>query len=269
MSVSIFHYHDYKDFYNAWVENQPRQGFGEYRRCSQALNVSTTMVSQVFKGDKHLSLELASDLCDYLNLDDDETDYFLLLVDYGRAGSHKLQKRFLRQIKQRQEKAKKLENRVKANNELNDEARMIFYSSWVYQGIRMLADTGLYNDAESLSLRLNLPRNHVQKVLDFLIAQNLLVEEKSKLKIGPARTHLPSSSPLVSRHLQNWHIQATSKVHQIRDDDFYYSAPMALSQEVADWIRQELPAFVEKVNAKVIPSKSEVVRCINIDWFEY
>lgn len=268
MSVSIYHYSDYKEFYNAWVENQPRQGFGEYRRLAQALGVSTTMVSQVFKGDKHLSLELASDLCDYLSLDDDETDFFLLLVDYGRAGSHKLQKRFHRQIKARQEKSKKLENRVKVN-ELNDEARMIFYSSWVYQGIRMLADTGKFNDAEALSTRLNLPRNHVQKVLDFLITHNLLIEEKSKLKLGPSRTYLPTSSPLIGRHLQNWHIQATSKMNLARDDDFFYSGPMALSQEVADWVRQELPNFVQGITAKVIPSKSEVVRCLNIDWFEY
>lgn len=268
MSVSIFHFHDYKEFYNAWVENQPRQGFGEYRRLAQSLNISTTMVSQVFKGDKHLSLELASDVCDYLDLNEDETDYFLLLVDYARAGSHKLKNRFLRQIKTRQEKSKKLENRVKVS-ELNDEARMVFYSSWVYQGIRMLVDTGSYNDAEALATRLNLPRNHVQKVLDFLISHSLLIEEKNKLKLGPSRTYLPTSSPLIGRHLQNWHIQATSKMNHTRDEDFFYSGPMALSQEVADWVRQELPAFVQGITAKVIPSKSEVVRCLNIDWFEY
>lgn len=268
MSVTIYQYRDYKEFYNAWVENQPRQGFGEYRRLAQALNISTTMVSQVFKGDKHLSLELASEVCDYLSLDDNETDYFLLLVDYARAGSHKLQNRFLRQIKASQDKAKKLENRVKSA-ELTDSERMIFYSSWVYQGVRLLVDTGNYNDAGTIASRLNLPRNNVQKVLDFLITHGLLVEEKNKLKVGPSRTYLPSSSPLVSRQLQNWHIQATSKMSQIRDEDFFYSGPMALSQEVADWVRQELPNFVQTVVGKVMPSKSETVRCLNIDWFEY
>lgn len=268
MAVTIYQFQDYKEFYNSWVEKQPRQGFGEYRRLAQALNVSTTMVSQVFKGDKHLSLELASDVCDYLSLDEDETDYFLLLVDFSRAGSHKLQNRFLRQIKTRQEKAKKLENRVKAN-ELNESEKMIFYSSWVYQGVRLLVDTGEFNNAETLSTRLNLPRNHIQKVLDFLINHGLLVEEKSKLKLGPSRTYLPSSSPLASRHLQNWHIQATSKMNQIRDEDFFYSGPMSMSVEVAEWVRQELPTFVQSITSKVIPSKSETVRCLNIDWFEY
>lgn len=268
MSVSIYHYQDYKEFYNAWVENQPREGFGEYRRLAQSLGVSTTMVSQVFKGEKHLSLELASELCDYLRLDEEETDYFLLLVDYGRAGSYKLQKRFLRQIKSRQEKSKKLETRVKSS-ELNEEARNIFYSTWLYSGVRMLTDTGKYNDAEELAKYLSLPRNHVQKILDFLMAHNLVLEEKGKLKMGPARTHVGSSSPLVTRHHQNWRIPALSKIQQNKEEDFFYTGPMVLSQEVADWIRQELPAFVERVNAKVIPSPSEVVRCLNIDWFEY
>ncbi|MDG0817128.1 TIGR02147 family protein [Bdellovibrio svalbardensis] len=268
MSVSIFHYQDYKQFYNAWVENQPREGFGEYRRLAQALGVSTTMVSQVFKGEKHLSLELASEMCDYLRLEDDETDFFLLLVDYCRAGSFKLQKRFLRQIKARQDKSKKLENRVKTN-ELSEEARNVFYSSWLYSGMRLLVDTGKYNDVEALASYLNLPRNHVQKILDFLLANNLLVEDKHRLKLGTARTHVGSSSPLVNRHHQNWRIQAMGKIQQNKDEDFFYTGPMVLSQEVADWIRQELPAFVERLNAKLIPSPSEVVRCLNIDWFEY
>lgn len=268
MSVSIYHYQDYKEFYNAWVANQPREGFGEYRRLAQALGVSTTMVSQVFKADKHLSLELASEVCDYLRLDDEETDYFLLLVDYGRAGSFKLQERFQRQIKARQEKLKKLENRVKVG-ELSQETRDTFYSSWVYTGVRMLADTGKYNDAESLAKYLNLPRNHVQKILDFLLANNLLIESKGKFKIGPARTYLGTSSSLANRHHVNWRIQSMAKMQQKRDEDFFYTSTMVMSQEVADWIRQEFPAIVERLNAKVIPSPSEVVRCLNIDYFEF
>ncbi|WP_413576750.1 TIGR02147 family protein [Bdellovibrio sp. HCB290] len=268
MSVSIYHYNDYKEFYNAWVANQPREGFGEYRRLAQALNVSTTMVSQVFKGDKHLSLELASEMCDYLRLIEDETEYFLLLVDYNRAGSFKLQKHFLRQIKSRQEKSKKLETRVKAN-ELSGEAKNTFYSNWVYSGVQMLVDTGKFNDAETLSQHLNLPRNHVQKVLDFLLDNNLLVESKGKLKLGMARTHVGSSSSLVTRHHMNWRIQSMTKLQQNRDEDFFYTGPMVLSHEVANWIRQELPSFVESMNAKLIPSPSETVRCLNIDFFEY
>lgn len=267
-STSLFNFDDYKQWVNAWVENQPRQGFGEYRRMALALSVSTTMVSQVFKGDKHLSLELASDLCDYLRLDDEETDYFLLLVEYARAGSHKLKKRLERQMKARQERAKKLETRVKAT-ELTEQDKAVFYSSWMYAGVSILCDLENYNDAESIAQRLNLPRNQVQKVLDFLLQRQLVAESKGQLKLGTTRTHIGSSSPLVSRHHQNWRVQAFTKMIQADEDQFFYTGPMTLSVDVAEWVRRELPAFVERINAKVIPSPSEVVRCLNIDWYEY
>ncbi|MBX3040110.1 MAG: TIGR02147 family protein [Bdellovibrionaceae bacterium] len=265
---SIYQFTDYKAYVNEWVSAQPKQGFGEYRRMATSLQISTTMVSQVFKSDKHLSLELASDLCDYLRMDEDETEYFLLLVDHARAGSHKLQKRFERQIKARQEKAKKLENRVKAT-ELGIEEKSVFYSSWIYQGVRMLTDLQEYDDADAIAKRLNLPKNQIQKVLDFLIQNQLVMKERNSLKLGNARTHVGSSSPLVSRHHQNWRLQGLTKMVQADEDQFFYTAPMTLSSEVANWIRQELPSIVERINAKVIPSPSETVRCLNIDWFEY
>jgi uncharacterized protein (TIGR02147 family) len=97
--MNIYEFHDYKKFFNGWVESLPKQGRGEYRRVSEKLSVSTTMVSQVFKGDKHLSLELASDLSDYLNLNEPETEYFFLLVEHARAGNFRLQQKLMRRIK--------------------------------------------------------------------------------------------------------------------------------------------------------------------------
>ncbi len=266
---SVFDFSDYKDFFNSWVENQPKAGHGEYRRLSLALNVSTTMISQVFKGDKHLSLELAADLCDYLQFTDEEADYFILLVEYQRAGSLKLQKRLMKQINVRQEKARKLENRVKSVKEMSEEVKTTFYSSWVFSGIRLLTDIEGMDNANAIAERLFLPRNHVQKILDFLISQQLVLTEKNKLKMGPTRTHIGSSSLLANKHHQNWRLQAFAKMSQPDEKNFFYTGPMTLSQNVANKIRQEFPSFIEKINAQIMPSKSEVVRCLNLDWFEY
>ncbi|MBX2987561.1 MAG: TIGR02147 family protein [Bdellovibrionaceae bacterium] len=267
--ISIYHHEDYKKYVTEWVENQPRQGFGEYRRISQALNVSTTMISQVFKGDKHLSLELAAELCEYLQLDEQEAEYFLLLVEANRAGSMKLRKRFEKQIKVRQNHAKKLENRIKNVHELTSDQKSIYYSSWLYSGVRMLSDLESFNDSAVIADHLRLPRPQIQKVLDFLLQHGLVVSEKNRLKLGPTRIYLSTSSHLANKQHQNWRLHAMNKMVQPDDDNFFYTVPMSLSREVADWIRRELPEFVEKVNAKVTPSKSEVVRCLSIDYFEF
>jgi len=227
------------------------------------------MISQVFKGDKHLSLELAAELCEYLELNDEEADYFLLLVECQKAGSQKLLKRLSRQVHNRQEKARKLENRVKAKNEMTEEVKSVFYSSWIYSGVRLLTDLEQMNSAADIATRLSMPRNQVQRVVDFLIKNHLAVAEKNKLKLGAARTHIGSSSILVNKHHQNWRLQALNKMAFQDEDNFFYTGPMTLSAEVANKIRQELPSFIENINSQILPSKSEVVRCLNIDWFEY
>lgn len=267
--MSVFQFDDYKTFFNQWVESLPKQGHGEYRRVALALNVSTTMISQVFKGEKELSLELAYDLCEYLNMNEEETDYFLLLVEHHRAGSAKLQKRFYKKIKDLQEKYQKLENRIKKENRLNEEQRAVFYSSWIYSGVRILASCEDYNDAASIGQRLNLPRNQVQKVLDFLLANGLLVQKKGELQIGSTMTFIGSSNLLTVKHHQNWRLQAFNRMIQDDSKNLFYTAPMSLSHEVAEYLRQEISNLLDRVNKIVPPSKSETTRCLNIDWFDF
>jgi hypothetical protein len=54
-----------------------------------------------------------------------------------------------------------------------------------------------------------------------------------------------------------------------RDEDLFFTQPMALSKEAAEKIRLMLPGIIEQIHAISGPSDSEVVRCFNIDWFEY
>lgn len=267
--MSIYEFDDYKNYFNAWVESLPKQGHGEYRRVSIALNVSTTMVSQVFKGEKELSLELACDLCEYLNLSDEESDYFLLMVEHRRAGTSKLQKRLRKQIREHQEKARKLENRLKKEVVLTEEARAIFYSSWIYSGIRMLASCEGFNDAAIISQRLHLSRNQVQKALDFLISYGLLIQKKDHFELGPTRVYLGSSNILASRQHQNWRLQGFTKMTHEDSSNLFYTGPMSLSKEAAELIRQDISNLIDKTIKIVGPSVSETTRCLAIDWFEF
>jgi len=269
MKMSVYSYDNYKKFFNDWVECQPRQGHGEYRRVALALGVSTTMISQIFKGDKQLSMESACELCEYLNLEEEEGDFLLLLVEFERAGSMKLSKQLKRQIQALQAKNLTLENRIRSDLELSDESKAQFYSSWCYTGVGLLIDLPEFNDAKTIAQRLELPVLFVQKILDFLIENNLCVLENGNLKMGPAKTHVGSSSNLVNQHHRNWRQLAVNKMIVSENKNLFFTGPMALSQDVANQIRKDLPNFIEEVLRKVHPSPSEVVRCLNIDWFEY
>jgi uncharacterized protein (TIGR02147 family) len=267
--VSVYDFKDYKEFFNKWVSSQPKNGHGEYRRVSIKLGISTTMVSQIFKGDKQLSLELSLELADYIGLNEEETDFFILLVEFAKAGSHKLQNKFLGQIKKRQEKVKKIENRIKKEFELSEEAKAIFYSSWIYSGVRLLTAVKGYQDASSIAKKLGLPRPVIQRVVDFLI-QNRLVEVKKDLLVASdLSTHIGSSNMLVLKHHQNWRLQGFQKMNFNEESDLFYTGPTALSKEASQEIRNMILKFIESFRKTAGPSDSEETHCLNIDWFEY
>lgn len=268
-TFTVFTFNDYKKYFNGWVDLQPKNGYGEYRRVAQSLGLSTTMISQVFKGDKHLSMEMAADLCDYLGLNEDETDYLLLLVEFQKAGSFKLKAKLERQIKKSQEKSAKLESKIKKDIELSENDKGIYYSSWLYQATRLLSDVDDYNDADEIAQRLNVPKNQIIKVIQFLLETNLCRREKGKLKMGPAITHLNAASPIVTRHHLNWRVRAYQQMTLPEEKNFFATVPMVLSEALADKIRQELPQFIQNILTDVAPSPSESVRCLNIDYFEF
>jgi uncharacterized protein (TIGR02147 family) len=267
--MNIYEHTDYKIYFNQWIESLPKKGRGEYRRLAEKLNISTTMVSQVFRGEKHLNLELACEISDYLGLSELETEYFFLMVEFARAGSHKLTQKLKKRMNLLQTEGKKLEVRLKKDIEMSEETKSIFYSSWLYSGVQMLTAIDHMNDSQTIADALQVKRSDVQKVLQFLIKEELVVLKNQKLDAGPRRTHVGVDSPLVSKHHQNWRLQGFQKMPFNNPDDLFYTGPMSVSTEVAEKIRVELPAMIEKINKWVMPSTSEIVRCLNIDWFEF
>lgn len=267
--MKIFEYRDYKKFLIEWIKEQPKGGRGQLKKMADGLRVSTTLMSQIISGDKHLSMELAAEVCDYLGMQEKEAEYFILLVEYQRAGAFKLQKIFKNKIEREQKIAAQLQNRIKANKELTSEEKMEFYSSWMYSGIRILSAIPEYSDVESISKKLKLPTNIVAKIVSFLLDHGLCKKENNQITYGPQKTHVGASSPFVNKHHQNWRHQGIYTMDFGRESDLFYTSPMAISQEVAEQIRIMLPSFIEQVMGLANPSESETVRCLNIDWFEY
>jgi uncharacterized protein (TIGR02147 family) len=139
--VSIFSYSDYREFLNSWIKKNGLTRRGLQRQLALAAGVSSTLVSLILASKKHLSLEQASDIADFVGLTEKESDYFFLLVEFGRAGSYKLQNKLQKRIQDQQLQAQKITNRVTKDLILKDEEKAIYYSSWIFAGIRNLSAT--------------------------------------------------------------------------------------------------------------------------------
>jgi uncharacterized protein (TIGR02147 family) len=267
--MAIFDYKSYKAFVLGYVSERPKKGHGEFRKMAQAIGVSTTMISLIFKSDKHLNLELANDLCEYLGLNDKETEYFFLLVQLERAGSHRLRTRMLKQVEAAQSRSQKLKERLVRDKDLSETDKAIFYSSWIYSGLRNFLAANSKLTIEEMAQRLNVPRLQIQKALDFLVETGLIRRAGNSWQVEAKRTHIGSDSPLVTKHHQNWRLQGFNKMPYADESNLFFTSPMSLSKKAAEEVRKKIPSFIQEISKVVVDSKSEVVRCLNIDWFEY
>ena len=266
---TVYEAPDYKSYLKDWITDRPKGGRGESRKIAEKLGVSTTLVSQVLNGDKHFTMEAASDLSDHMGLSDRESDHFLLLVDHARAGSHRLKQKLEKRIQASRMAARKLSERVGEYRALTDAESAVYYSHWGYSGVTNLIAVDPQADIEQMAARLKVPENLIKNVLNFLLESGVIVNQGGSLVVGSKLLHIDSQSPLVVKHHQNWRLRAFDKMPFKREEDLFFTAPMAVSSEVAEKIRADLPAYIQKVSEWVGPSKEEVVRCLNIDWFEY
>lgn len=264
--LSIFDFTNYREFLNTWIESQKNKIKGPQGRLAKAANISSSLMSMVLSNEKHLNLEQAAEIAEYIGLTDSETDYFYLLIEAGRAGTHKLKKQLNARI---EEQRKRLGNRIKQNIDLSNEIKSIYYSSWAYTGIRNYTATPGSHDVQSIAERFNISTTVAGEILNFLISHGLCKIENELLTYGPKKIHVHADSPFVNKHHQNWRIKALQKMEERKANDLFFTSPMSLSSEAAEKIKTKIPQLIEEIMEISGPSDSEIVRCLNIDWFEY
>jgi transcriptional regulator with XRE-family HTH domain len=265
----IYEFTDYKHFVTAWIAEQAKGGRGQFVKLAEASGLHKASISHIFKGEHSLSPEQAHRIALHLGLDAGETSYFLLLVNYGRAGSASLRDFLKKQVEEVRADRAKLSSRVTRSRELSSEERAIFYSNWAYSAIRILSSIPGLKVRDAIFKRLGLSRSFGNQVVEFLVRTGLCVESEGMLGMGPQMTHLEADSPLVSRHHGNWRVKAMERHPMLRPaDELAYSAPMSLSEADVLKVRALLSDLVQKVDELVGPSACERLYCLNVDWFE-
>lgn len=266
---SLFRFNSLRTFLRHWIDTYPTGSWGLIGQMAEAARISPTMLSLILKGEKNMSQEQALSLAQFMALNEKEIDYFLLLADLEKAGTENLRRRIEKKLKNSQELALQLKNRIQTDITLDDEAKAIYYSHWYYTAIRNILAIDGFDTPPQIANHLNLSVQTVQKVVEFLIEHGLCKKVNGKLTYGFAQTHIDSNSLFVSRHHQNWRQRGFFKMERNAPEDLFFTSPMSLSTEAARTIRKLLPDFIEKVQKTAGPSDSEKAYCLNIDWFEY
>ncbi|MFZ4403576.1 MAG: TIGR02147 family protein [Pseudobdellovibrionaceae bacterium] len=265
---TIFDYSDYKKYICDRFENSEGKGRGLKLKMAEHLHCQTSFVSQVLNGQPHFSLEQAIKLNSFFLHNKDESQFFILVLQYQRAGSSDLQAYFKEQMRDILKQRSDLKNRLKVKNGLKLVQQQTYYSSWHYAAVHMLVSIDKYQKPEAIEKYLNLPREKTLEILTFLEQAGLIARKNGHYVSGVTRLHLPKDSPLIQRQHSNWRLKAIDAISLNRDQDLHYSTVVSMSPSDVPVVKEILIKAIEECRKVIKESKEESLQSICIDLFE-
>jgi uncharacterized protein (TIGR02147 family) len=266
--LSIFEYKDYKKFILDWMDNTPNQGRGQRKLLAEAIGCQTPFITHVLSGDYHLSLEQADACARYLELNELDTEYFILLIQRQRAGTKSLEFFFTKQIAKLIEQNTILKNRVKIKDSMNIEDQMTYYSSWHYPSIHMALLIPELQNIQALTKYFNLPSARIIAVLKFLEEHQLIEKKNGIFRVKKNMLHLELHSPFLTQHHSLWRQKAIDSIQSGKLENLHYSGVMSLSKDDYDWVREKLSTLLEEVVVRIGTSKDEKLASLCFDLFQ-
>jgi len=267
MFKTLFEFLDYKAYLRHLTgERGTRHGLKV--RMATALGCQPTHISQVLHRAVHFSLEHAEILSRFLAHNEEESRFFLLLVQKGRAGSMSLERFFQSQIDEMLKQHLVLTKRFKLKTALSIEDQATYYSYWYYAAVHVALTIPELRTKERLADYFDLPLRRIGEILDFLMAAGLCTFEHGHYVTGRAHISLGSDSLLINRHHSVWRQRAIANLDRNQSEDaLHYSAVVSIAKSDFAVLKEDLMQLLKKHRQIVKDSKEEDVYCYSLDLF--
>lgn len=265
--VSVMNFENYKKFISEFEESRKSFERGFRSKLAESIGCQSGYISHVLNGDAHFSLEQAIKSTKLFNMIDIEKKYFLLLVEYARAGSKELSDFFQNELNILREDYLNIKTRVGESRTLTESEQITYYSSWHYLAIHVLTSLNHFNEVKTISQALSIPEKITTQVILFLLQSGILREEKGKLVTGVTQVHLNRESPLILQHHTNWRVAVMQSLANQNKTDVHYSTVSTLSKKDAEILRSKMVKLIEEYVETVKPSKEETMFGFNLDFY--
>lgn len=267
MKDSIFEYVDYKQFVNDLIRSKGSQGRGMKRALAISLTCQSPFISQVLAGALDFNADQGLACAQFFGLSKEETEYFLLLVAKAKASTLELKKYLQQSIEAKRQSYRLVQKRMKMKEAVEQERQATYYSSWMYAAVHMALTIPELRTRESLSNKLGLSIETVDKVLEFLRESTLVEKKGTSFQPTGYWYHLDKTSPLLNKHHTNVQLKSLQSLDCPQEHDLHYSAFFSCSRKDLARLEELLLKTLSEFNALVRPSAEEELAAINLNIF--
>lgn len=266
-NIDIYQFQDYRSFIKTWVKVQ-KNSWGLWARLSKAANCQPAYFTQAMKGSVQLTQEHILNLSEYLKLNQQETEYFLLLLEYQRAGTKNLSSFYLKKISYLQKEKQDLSNRLNRKNvEIQLDANL-YYSAWYWSAIHIMTTIPEFQTTNAIAERLCIPVETTMRCLQSLKEQGLIVQESNRWKWVSGDIHIPKKSPLIGMHHKNWRDKAVQDSLEPNTDGIHFTTVSSISKKDFELIKKRIFDLIDEAAKITGPSQEEELICFTCDIFK-
>lgn len=226
------------------------------------------MITHVFRGDHHLSPEYSLAVAEYLGLNPLETDYFIAMVNFARAGDERTRQFYRAKIREAKDKSLALSKRLEFKNKLDESDQAIFYSTWLFPAVRLMTAIPGCGSSSVIAEKLEVSIQQVNHALEFLLSRNLVEKKNGIFHYHNLSTYVARDSLFAQRHNVNWRMKCLERLDQVAHNEMAYTNPILISQSDFEKVTEQIVQFINEFRKIADPSPSEILCCLNIDWLK-
>lgn len=178
MDVNIFEFDNYKKYLNAKISSMPVNGRGVKKKLADHIDCDPTYVSSVLNEKADFSLEQGIKVNEFFGHSKNQAKFFICQIEYARAGNHELKDHFFSQLRD-MKKLYIIFPEVE-NEKLPDDRIKKYFSNWYISAIHVLIQIEEYRTYENICKLIDLPKDQVAQVLEFLIESELISYDGKK-----------------------------------------------------------------------------------------
>lgn len=239
---------------------------GYWSTMAKAAGFHSSYLSQVMRGDAHLSQEQGLRLAKLWLLDENASSHFLDLVDFEKCSDRELKKFIGKRLEERRKQYHSLMNRLEADHSISVENQYRFYSMWYYSAAYMLLAIDEYANApEKIGRRLGLTEGQADEVLDSLADIGLIKKVDGHWQRN-VKTLVIKDFPMRAVYQIGWRRQAIRSL-ELQRGISHHSAIYTLTEEDVQKFKKILEEAVERTRAIGLASPGQELYCANIDLF--
>lgn len=264
---SPFDFDDYRTVLKELIHGRDAKR-GKQTELAAAMGCQPSYLLQVLKQKAELTEDHGLKLCQHLGYDDEETEYFVLLLRISRAATSELVQFLQKKRITLQRESREIGPHVDAKALAESEKFLSqYFAGWIASTLHVATSSRKYQTNLALAERFSLPIETVDLALKFLEKADLVDRDGKNFSFSGASFHLPRTSALNTTHQTSRRLQALRSIELNDEEDVHFSSIFTLDRKTYLELRKQVRDLIADSHRRIHAGGTDEVYGLCLDLF--